>query len=37
MNEEVEGFGLVIESNWIKTWRQVCIIYLRIRKEYKGK
>jgi hypothetical protein len=37
MKEEAEGFGSVIESNWMKTWRQVCIIYLRMRKEYRGK
>lgn len=36
MKEEGEGFGSIIESNWMKTWRQVCIIYLRIRKEYRG-
>jgi hypothetical protein len=37
MKQEGEGFGSVIESNWMKTWRQVCIIYLRMRKEYRGK
>jgi hypothetical protein len=35
MKEEVEGFGSIIESNWMKTWRQVCIMYLRMRKEYR--
>jgi hypothetical protein len=37
MKEEAEGFGSVIESNWMKTWRQVCIIYLRMRREHRGR
>lgn len=37
MKEDAEGFGSVIESNWMKTWRQVCIIYLRMRKEFREK
>jgi hypothetical protein len=37
MKEDAKGFGSVIESNWMKTWRQVCIIYLRIREEFKEK
>jgi hypothetical protein len=37
IKEDVKGFRLVIESNWMKTWRQVCIIYLRIREEFKEK
>jgi len=31
IKEEGMGFGSVIESNWIKVWRQVCIIYSKIK------
>jgi hypothetical protein len=37
MKEEAEGFGAVIESNWMKTWREVCIAYLKMRQEYRAK
>jgi hypothetical protein len=37
IKEDIEGFGSVIESNWMKIWRQVCIIYLRMRKEFREK
>lgn len=36
MQGDAEGFGAVVETNWIKTWREVCVIFLQMRKEVRG-
>jgi hypothetical protein len=33
LKEVGEGFGGDWESNWIKTWRMVCEIYVRMIKK----
>ena len=33
MNEIGEGFGEVRESNWMSTWRQICKIYIVMKRE----
>ena len=37
IKENIERFRSIIKSNWMKTWQQIYIIYLRIKKEFKEK
>jgi hypothetical protein len=31
MSGTAEGFGWIVESNWMKTWREVCRTYSEIK------